>query len=340
MTPSRSPNLDNLRLAQLAEMGDFYVPTEARFSRITKIACQIFDVPIARITLISPADEPMVASTIRNPRDPGFCDYAVLRENQLVILDARLNPEFASDPEVVGRPFVRFYAGQLLRHEGKKVGSLSIIDQDARGFSPADCETLASLGAWVENEIRLTALGLAQHELLQQLDEAERAKLIDELTQQWNRQGLEQLAPIELDRAVRQGSQLTVMAVKVENYEKLRAYHSNELADEVLREVCGRIVVGVRPQDIVCRDAKDHFVILLGDCSQETAVIVADRVMSKVHAEPVVAGGIDVRASIGIGSVSSLSHKSLQFEDLIEVANDALLEAGQLGPGQVRLRHF
>ncbi len=330
----------NTRIQQISELGRVYTPTEARFSRITKLACQIFDVPIARISLLAPIGEEGTASTVLTPREPGFSDYALLRENQLVILDARLNPEFASDQEVTGRPFVRFYAGQVLRHEGRKVGALSVIDQESRGFSPSDCETLASLGAWVENEIRLTALGQAQHELLQQLDAAERAKLTDVVTGCWNRQGLEQLAPIELDRAVRQGAQITVMAIKMESYEKLRAYHSNELADDVLREVAQRIVLGVRPQDVVCRDYSDSFVVLLGDCSKETAALVADRVIGKVHAEPVVREGIDVRASIGIGAVSSLSHRGLQFSDLMEVATDARLEASQLGQGQVRLRQF
>lgn len=331
---------DSSRSGPLAELGNFFTPNEARFARITKLACQIFDVPIAKISLMVPVGEEVTLSTVHNPREPGFCDYALLRENQLVILDARLNPEFASDPEVTGRPFVRFYAGQVLRHDGRKVGTISVIDQESRGFSPADCETLASLGAWIENEIRLTALGQAQHELLQQLDEAERAKLTDLVTGCWNRQGLEQLAPIELDRAIRQGSQITVMAVKMESYEKLHSYHSSQLAEDVLREVAHRIVIGVRPQDVVCRDGTDSFVVLLGDCSKETASLVADRVMGKVHAEPVMREGIDVRASISIGAVSSMSHRSLECSDLLEVASEALLEASRMGQGQVRLRQF
>lgn len=133
-------------------------PGEERFDRITRQAKDHFKVSTATIALIDDRRQflkSMVGNVSQNmPRQISFCNATIRNAGPLIVNDARTDPRFKTNPLVLGEPYIRFYAGHPLQGlRGWTVGTLCIIDQNPRDFSPEDEQTLRELATSTEQEL-------------------------------------------------------------------------------------------------------------------------------------------------------------------------------------------
>ena len=95
------------------------LPTEA-FDRITSLAADLFDAPIALVSLVDSERQWFKShhglEATSTPRSWAFCSHAIEGKprSTLVVEDATLDQRFAANPLVVGDPGIRFYAGAVL----------------------------------------------------------------------------------------------------------------------------------------------------------------------------------------------------------------------------------
>jgi signal transduction histidine kinase len=165
LEPSLPPDEAD-RLAALRSLFILDTPPEERFDRLTRLAKRLFNVPIALISLVDANRQWFKSrqglSVSETPRHISFCGHAILQDEPLVIEDALLDPRFADNPLVTGKPHVRFYAGQPLLGPGNhKLGTLCIIDRQPRQMSPADLAALRDLAALAQEELNATELNQA-----------------------------------------------------------------------------------------------------------------------------------------------------------------------------------
>lgn len=150
-------------------------PPDARVERVTRLAQELFDVPMVSVTLID-RDRQWRKSQIglggrEAPREGAFCDVTVRGEGTLVVEDASTDATFAANPFVVGDPHLRFYAGHpLAAPGGEQVGTLCILDTRPRTLDRAQLALLRELALWVQTE-------LTQEEELDQASVVQRALL-------------------------------------------------------------------------------------------------------------------------------------------------------------------
>lgn len=63
------------------------------------------------------------------PRNIAFCNYTILTDDIMVVLDATKDPRFRDNPATVGDPHVRFYAGAPLIYVSDiRLGAFCLID--------------------------------------------------------------------------------------------------------------------------------------------------------------------------------------------------------------------
>src|ERR1051326_451554 len=233
------------RLDTLQSLGLLYSPAEERFDRITRLTHKVFSVPVALVTLLAEKcnwfKSAQGTSLDQQPREFSFCAHAIIGNDLFIVPDALLHPDFADNPMVKGEPFVRFYAGHPIMHQGKPMGMLCIIDFAPRQLSPAETDTLYSLAKWVETELTLSALSQEQIQLLTELEEAKRRSLIDPLTKLWNRHGMDMLAEREMTSAERAGQSVGVMVIDVDHFKGVNDRFGHLAGDVVLREAAQRI---------------------------------------------------------------------------------------------------
>ena len=156
-SPAPLPADEGQRLDALQRLQILDTPPEERFDRYTRIAAELFDVPIALVSLID-RDRQWFKSrhgidAVETPRETAFCAHAILDRTVLQVPDALQDPRFADNPLVAGPPRVRFYAGApLAARDGSLVGTLCLIDQRARQLDEQQLGLLRDLAALVEAE--------------------------------------------------------------------------------------------------------------------------------------------------------------------------------------------
>ena len=170
MAWDEASRLDALRALKLLD-----TPAEERFDTITRRARTSFNVPIALITLVD-SDRQWFKSRDgleleETSRASSFCSHAILQDDVYIVGDAQADPKFSDNPLVTGNPHIRFYAGKPLRSpEGKKIGTLCLIDRVPRQFGEDEQARLQSMAAWAEREIEgyaaeTSALGRLENRL-------------------------------------------------------------------------------------------------------------------------------------------------------------------------------
>ena len=145
------------RLAALWNLGILDTEPEARFDRLTEVACTTFDVPAALVTLVD-AERQWFKShhgidITETHRDLSMCAHAILEDDVFVVTDALRDDRFADNPYVARGPRLRFYAGVPLTADEQCVGTLCIMDHRPRVLNEPQLERLRELGRMVEAEL-------------------------------------------------------------------------------------------------------------------------------------------------------------------------------------------
>lgn len=164
MTLSFIPSNEVQRMAAVQRYDILDTPPDGSFDRITSIAARRFQVPIAIISIVD-HDRIWFKSHHGVPvrqigRDPGLCASAIMSPDPHILIDAKTDRRSLANPLVAGDFGLRFYAGVPLRtSDGYNLGTLCIIDKEARPISQDDIDELKDLASLVmdQMELRLSA---------------------------------------------------------------------------------------------------------------------------------------------------------------------------------------
>jgi two-component sensor histidine kinase len=134
---------------------------EPSFDKITKLAANLFNVPVALVTFIDDKRQwfkSAVGTTATEvPRSIAFCTHTVVSGDPTIILDAADDERFADNPMVIGAPSIRFNVSVPLRApDGTIPGTICIVDTVPRkAFSEHDLSLLNDLADVVMSELTL-----------------------------------------------------------------------------------------------------------------------------------------------------------------------------------------
>jgi diguanylate cyclase (GGDEF)-like protein len=239
------------RLATLRSLNILDTPPEERFDRLTRMAKRLFDVPISLVSLVD-EERQWFKSCVglkasETPRDISFCGHAILGNDLFIIANAKEDARFKDNPLVVDDPNIRFYAGCPIRAmDGRKLGTLCIIDKKPRNFDKRDLEALVDLAAMVECE--LAAMQIA---------------IVDDLTQILNRRGFLLLAQHSLNLCTREKLIASLVFMDLDKFKPINDRFGHAEGDRALTLFAQQLKRTFRDSDIVARLGGDEFVALL-----------------------------------------------------------------------------
>jgi phosphoserine phosphatase RsbU/P len=152
---------EEARLAAVHRYRALDTPRDGMFDRIASLAARIFDVPVARVTLVG-SDRVWfkgthgLAGAPRTARVPGPCASAVLQDEPYVVTDTRSDLRTQDDPPAGGGPGVRFYAAApITTAHGLRLGTVDVLDTVPRLPTEAQLDSLRDLAALVMDELEL-----------------------------------------------------------------------------------------------------------------------------------------------------------------------------------------
>ncbi|MDP5228521.1 MULTISPECIES: SpoIIE family protein phosphatase [Arthrobacter] len=139
-------------------MGILDTPPDERVDRVTRLAKEMFSVPMVSVNLLDNArlwsKSQIGFRGSEMPREYSFCDNTVRQDRTVVIEDVSIDPMFARNPFVLGDPHLRFYAGHPLHAPGgEAIGTLCILDTQPRQFTESQSSLLKDLAFWVQAEL-------------------------------------------------------------------------------------------------------------------------------------------------------------------------------------------
>lgn len=140
--------------------------------------------------------------------------------------------------------------------------------------------------------------------------------------------------------ARRQGARKTpcaVILIDIDHFKLVNDRYGHLVGDQILPLVATRLMRQVRLGDIVARYGGEEFVIFLPNTCQAEAERVANRLCRAVAAEPFSLDTISVGLSISIGLVTTGVDGSLQLDDTIQQADEALYAAKRAGRNRVKV---
>jgi signal transduction histidine kinase len=148
------------RLATLRSLEILDTPPEKDFDDIVGLACALAGAPMALVTLVDAERQWFKArvgvNVTETPRDVAFCAHTILQDELFVVDDALEDPRFATNPLVTSGPAIRFYAGAALRaHDGRRVGTICVLDSGPRVASAPMRDALLALRRHVETVLAL-----------------------------------------------------------------------------------------------------------------------------------------------------------------------------------------
>lgn len=154
---------ETARLEALRALGVMDTAPEARFDRVTALASDLFDAPIALVSLVDDHRQWFKSrvglEACSTDRSLAFCAHALEMgpDAVMVVEDATLDPRFAANALVTQAPDIRFYMGATLTTaDGFNLGTLCVIDTKPRPTpSERDQRRLRQLAQVVVDELVL-----------------------------------------------------------------------------------------------------------------------------------------------------------------------------------------
>lgn len=134
-------------------------PAESVFDRLTWLASQVTESPMALISLLTAERQwfksRLGVEALETPRDWAFCSHAILQDGLFVVEDAARDPRFQDNPLVAGMPHIRFYAAfPLLDADKMPLGTLCVLDSEPRRLRDREIRSLRELAGIASEEIQ------------------------------------------------------------------------------------------------------------------------------------------------------------------------------------------
>ncbi len=275
-------------------------------------------------------DNEMIGGMMLKDRKIVWCNTAVSRilgYPPSMLLGSSTKMLFADEKmfDTVGRDAYPLKVGKPYRtqFEMKKVdGSKIWID-----ISGAAISYDKHLSLWLLNDI-------SKQKTLE--DELKHKVNHDYLTGLNSRDWFMNQALIELNRANRFSSPLSLLMLDIDFFKTVNDTHGHQVGDIALKSVADIAKSTLRDFDICARLGGEEFAVLLPETNKSQAYEIAERLRLAIENSkvPLPSGGLPLTMTISIG-VSSMTSKDDNIDVLISKADKALYEAKKAGRNKV-----
>jgi diguanylate cyclase (GGDEF)-like protein len=215
---------------------------------------------------------------------------------------------------------VRSVLSVPVRGRGDTAGVLSVSSAARYAFGEHDQAIGQLLSSAVSQALRAAEL----HKLA----------LTDSQTHAYNHRYLRPRLREEMERALRQGSPLSVLLFDLDHFKRVNDLYGHAAGDAVLSAFADRVRGCVRGADVLFRRGGEEFVLLMPATAEHDALVVAERARARIADEPLEArDGVVLLQTVSVGIATWDGRESA--EALEERADLAMYEAKRRGRNRV-----
>jgi diguanylate cyclase (GGDEF)-like protein len=340
-------NAEFERLNALRRYAILDTPPEGVFDRITALAAEMLEVPVAVVSIVDTSRVWM--KSLHGPfphreigRLPALCGAAIGHDGVYVVENASADPRTQEHPLVAGPFGLEFYAGVPLRtHDGHVLGMLSCMDTRPRGATRQQLRLLETLAAIVMDEIELRRSAAQISRLSEALacacTDLERRASFDPLTGVLSRSAILERSAVLVERAVAVSKGAALLMVDIDRFKAINDRHGHAMGDMVLKEVASRMAASCRNGDLLGRIGGEEFLAVFADVTGREAAVIAERLREAVERVPVgLPGGVELAVTVSAGMMAlGRDQAELSLSEAMSRADAALYRAKEGGRNRV-----
>ncbi|MEJ2791789.1 GGDEF domain-containing protein [Iodobacter sp. LRB] len=172
-------------------------------------------------------------------------------------------------------------------------------------------------------------------ELEKELTHVSQKVRTDQLTGALNRRGLEEIFDVELARALRSESPLSIGLLDIDNFKKLNDSQGHAAGDAALVHLVSVVKDLLRPSDSVARYGGEEFVLVLPETDINEAVSVVQRLQRELTKRFFLNNNEKLLITFSAGVALVLPGEAR--DQVIERADQAMYQAKKLGKNRVEI---
>ena len=247
---------------------------------------------------------------------------------------------YLSGPELALSLFYLFPIALVTWHVGRWAGILISI-ASTLSWLVADLLMLGSFSnafiPYLNETFRLIVfliIALTIFELRTALENQRELAGTDPLTSVANRRAFYDLANMELNKARRYQTPISVLYMDIDNFKQINDHFGHPTGDKLLGAVARTIKNNIRAIDIVARLGGDEFGILLAETGAESAALVARKLKKKLL-ELMQDNGWSVTLSVGAVTFEILPDS---VDEMINTADSQMYNAKKNGKNRIQYK--
>lgn len=294
---------ETARLSALRELAILDTAPEQLYDDVVALAAAICDMPIAIINFVDANRQWGKAliglASSEAPRSASFCARTIQHPDGLMVVeDTRADPAWASNPQVVGNPGLRFYAGAaIITDEGLALGSVCVADnRTPRQLDDQKLEALRILARQTASHLKLRHQSIALSAANEQLHQL---AIKDPLTGLANRAFFEEALELALHQ--RRSGYSGLLFCDLNGFKEINDSLGHRAGDQLLQITARRLTEAARQGDLVARLGGDEFVVL---CPGVRIATELGKIATRLNAavgRPTALAGVDITPSMSIG---------------------------------------
>jgi diguanylate cyclase (GGDEF)-like protein/putative nucleotidyltransferase with HDIG domain len=176
----------------------------------------------------------------------------------------------------------------------KFIGTLALFHTDVNRYTEDHRRLLVRVGE--------QASAVVNNALV--FEHTQEESLTDSLTGLPNRRSMTARLATEISRSERIHSELSVVVLDVDDFKQINDSFGHAIGDQVLREIARALLASLRPYDLCVRFAGDEFVVVLGDCSPESAELKRQELQRRIEEIAIPLDGTVLRVGCSAGAAS------------------------------------
>ena len=167
-----------------------------------------------------------------------------------------------------------------------------------------------------------------------EIEQLKKLIIWDSMTPLINFQHFHELLNQEIYRTKRYNSPLTILIADIDDFETINDNYTHEVGDLVIKKVAKFLQNELRQSDYIARYGGNAFGMIMPETPLVGGLHAAQRLREAIAGLSIVFGGNKISFTMSFGAASLLPDQEVSKDDLIKMAEDALVLAKQSGKNQ------
>jgi len=169
------------------------------------------------------------------------------------------------------------------------------------------------------------------HSQAQSIDQLRQQVGLDGMTRLNNHQRFLEILNLEIRRAARYGSPLSIIMADVDHFKSVNDFFGHQAGDHALKCVAANLKKLLRDSDHIARYGGEEFAVILPMTPLKDALLTAERLRKSVASEKITYHERSISLTMSFGVAAWERNRDIGTEALIKMADEALYDAKHSG---------